>query len=501
MAQNPWDFQFQAGLMEHGSDVHSWGRHGQMITDQAKFGGGLILGYSLNEHCNLRLNYWRSKLQGNDKNIENEFALGHDLRAFSFSSPLHEIGVSLEYHFLKDPMNIDQTNRNTKWSPYVLIGGAFSYTNPSVNFGNYNRKGKINKDKENLTHWHLQIPMGLGIKYQLSEVIFITAEAEGVLPLHDYLDGISESANPEKNDSYQVLALELGINIGAKPDTDQDGIIDDEDECPQLFGLKELNGCPDSDGDGIKDLSDDCPLIYGTQLHNGCPDTDGDGIKDMDDACPEVAGLQKYDGCPIPDSDGDGINDELDPCPQIIGTINGCPDSDSDGVIDMQDPCPLVFGNMNGCPDSDKDGIADHVDQCPYVFGVPEKQGCPLIKKNNTGIVIKALDIRDLYFETNTAELIITSKPRLSDIADYASKYPNAHFNITGFADSRNNNDYNIDLSYKRAERVYNDLIKMGINADRLHIIAKGETEPLGDNSTEEGRQLNRRVEVRSYGQ
>ena len=48
---------------------------------------------------------------------------------------------------------------------------------------------------------------------------------------------------------------------------------------------------------------------------------------------------------------------------------------------------------------------------------------------------------------------------------------------------------------------MYNDLVKKGIDANRLHIIAKGEAEPLGDNSTEEGRQLNRRVEVVSYGQ
>ncbi len=500
-AQSKWDLQFQAGIMEHGSDVHSWGRHGQMITDQAKFGGGAIVGYSLNEHCQLRVNYWRSKLEGNDKNIENEYALGHEIRAFSFTSPLHEIGLSIEYHFLQDPMNIDVLKRKSKWSPYVLGGVALSYTDPAVNFAHYVRKGKINQDKENVRNWYMQIPLGLGVRYPISEVVFLSMEARGVLPLHDYLDGISVSANPNKNDAYQVLALGLGINIGAMPDLDKDGVNDDEDECPDVFGLKSLNGCPDTDEDGIADYKDECPLLPGLQTFKGCPDSDGDGIVDAADQCPELAGLEKYFGCPTPDSDGDGINDDVDQCPNIIGTINGCPDSDDDGVIDMEDPCPLVFGYLNGCPDADGDSIADHLDACPYVAGVASKNGCPLQEKKSASPAVRSLVLTDLYFETNSTELIILSRPRLTQIRDYASKYPTAHFNITGFADSRADDDYNINLSFKRAERIYNDLIKMGIDAQRLHINAMGESAPLGDNSTEEGRQMNRRVEVRSYGQ
>jgi hypothetical protein len=56
-------------------------------------------------------------------------------------------------------------------------------------------------------------------------------------------------------------------------------------------------------------------------------DKDGDGVLDVDDNCPDVAGFAKYGGCPIPDTDADGINDEEDKCPNVGGPADnfGCP--------------------------------------------------------------------------------------------------------------------------------------------------------------------------------
>ena len=74
---------------------------------------------------------------------------------------------------------------------------------------------------------------------------------------------------------------------------------------------------------------DKCPGKAGIAKYNGCPipDTDGDGVNDEQDKCPAVAGLPKYNGCPIPDTDGDGVNDELDLCPDKAGPASskGCP--------------------------------------------------------------------------------------------------------------------------------------------------------------------------------
>ena len=86
-------------------------------------------------------------------------------------------------------------------------------------------------------------------------------------------------------------------------------------------------------------------------------DTDDDGVEDKIDKCPDVAGSKKYNGCPVPDTDGDGMNDEADACPTVAGDVNfnGCPvpDSDGDGVIDTEDKCTTEPGTKanNGCPE------------------------------------------------------------------------------------------------------------------------------------------------------
>ena len=57
------------------------------------------------------------------------------------------------------------------------------------------------------------------------------------------------------------------------------------------------------------------------------PDTDKDGINDEQDQCPLVAGIARYAGCPVPDTDKDGVNDEDDKCPNEAGPAAnfGCP--------------------------------------------------------------------------------------------------------------------------------------------------------------------------------
>ena len=61
---------------------------------------------------------------------------------------------------------------------------------------------------------------------------------------------------------------------------------------PILRARIELNGCPDTDGDGVSDNEDECPSLKGPIENNGCPiiDKDGDGVLDSEDACPDTPG-------------------------------------------------------------------------------------------------------------------------------------------------------------------------------------------------------------------
>ena len=125
-------------------------------------------------------------------------------------------------------------------------------------------------------------------------------------------------------------ALILFILIGALTsctDSDNDGVIDRFDECPDEPGLEEFDGCPDTDGDGVPDGEDECPDEPGLKKFDGCPDTDEDGFQDSEDNCPDEPGLEEFNGCP--DTDEDGIPDHEDDCPETYGyeKYDGCPDN------------------------------------------------------------------------------------------------------------------------------------------------------------------------------
>jgi outer membrane protein OmpA-like peptidoglycan-associated protein len=71
--------------------------------------------------------------------------------------------------------------------------------------------------------------------------------------------------------------------------------------CPDEAGLEQFNGCPDTDGDGVMDKNDECPNEAGPIENKGCPvkDQDGDGVPDAEDKCPGVAGVAENYGCPM----------------------------------------------------------------------------------------------------------------------------------------------------------------------------------------------------------
>ena len=285
------------------------------------------------------------------------------------------------------------------------------------------------------------------------------------------------------------------------PDTDGDGLMDKEDECPEIAGLVEFKGCPDSDGDKIIDKLDDCPEVAGLAEFKGCPDSDSDGIKDSDDACPQNAGPKENQGCP--DKDSDGLFDFIDACPEIAGPKenNGCPwpDTDGDGILDKDDDCPLLKGPAanKGCPykDTDGDGLLDKDDDCPNTAGPIENKGCPIIEVEIVEVLRTAFD--NLEFESGKDIILEVSKVALDELADVLIKKATWKLEISGHTDNIGGENFNLVLSKKRAEALKNYLIFKGVDTNRLITFYFGETQPLIDNTTLEGRKKNRRVEMK----
>ncbi len=254
-------------------------------------------------------------------------------------------------------------------------------------------------------------------------------------------------------------------------DTDGDGIYDKDDECPDVPGLEEFNGCPDTDGDGITDAKDECPDTAGTAEFNGCPDTDGDGVADPKDDCPTVAGLAELNGCP--DADGDGITDAKDECPNEAGPVanNGCPYQDKDG-----------------------DGVLDKDDNCPDVAGTVANNGCPEVTEE----IQKTLNeyAAQVLFDSGKSSIKEESNKVLNDIIAILKEYPTAKFKVEGHTDSQGAAKLNQRLSDSRANSVKNFLTENGVDQFRLSAIGYGEDRPIATNKTRAGRAKNRRVEI-----
>ena len=244
-------------------------------------------------------------------------------------------------------------------------------------------------------------------------------------------------------------------------------------------------------------------------------DSDNDGLLDNVDACPQEPetknGFKDEDGCPdeIPDSDGDGLRDPDDKCPQepedrdTFQDEDGCPDpdNDADGILDASDRCPLEPGPQvtGGCPDPDrdKDTVVDRLDNCPDEPGKPELQGCKekqLVRIQETSIEI----LEVVQFEYNKAVIQKRSFKLLDDVAKVIVNHPELkHIRVEGHTDDRGNDAYNKKLSQARAESVMRYLTEHGVAAERLEAVGYGEEKPVEDNTTEAGRTKNRRVEFK----
>jgi outer membrane protein OmpA-like peptidoglycan-associated protein len=231
----------------------------------------------------------------------------------------------------------------------------------------------------------------------------------------------------------------------------------------------------DTDGDGIVDAEDACPTVKGIAAFKGCPDTDKDGITDAEDKCPNEAGIAKYQGCPIPDTDKDGINDENDKCVDVFG-------------VARYEGCPV--------PDSDGDGLNDEVDRCPAEKGDSASGGCPAKAAEDIQSV-KSFQAGPILFASSSSALTAEAKVELDKVAGYLNENKDVSVAVTGYTDNTGSEKINTALSAKRANAAVAYLIGKGIDKSRLTASGLGPDHPVGDNSTEDGRSQNRRVEFK----
>ncbi len=149
-------------------------------------------------------------------------------------------------------------------------------------------------------------------------------------------------------------------------------------------------------------------------------------------------------------------------------------------------------------PDSDGDGVLDANDRCP---GTPRGEpvdayGCS--KSQLTKGDERQFD--DVLFDFNKSTITKQGQMILDNAAAVVNsgEFARLKINVSGHADWVGSEGYNQALSERRANVVKSYLVKKGVAANRIRTFAYGETQPVADNNTDEGRALNRRTEVRT---
>ena len=112
--------------------------------------------------------------------------------------------------------------------------------------------------------------------------------------------------------------------------------------------------------------------------------------------------------------------------------------------------------------------------------------------KKNTVIILQ-----NLFFDTDKTTIQNTSAQSLDDMYKLLVENPKIEVEITGHTDNVGSDRYNMKLSAGRAKAVYDEMVKRGIDPNRMTWKGKGEREPIDTNDTPEGRQENRRVEFK----
>lgn len=174
------------------------------------------------------------------------------------------------------------------------------YSKPLLRIGAFNLKAELGFGLSGVEQSSSTIASaGLGADLKLSSALKLKIGTE-------FTNGLNQNF-------FDFLAYTAGLNYRLKPAKANKAVPEDY---------------ADRDLDGVSDENDRCPDDFGLGANLGCPDQDGDRVVDRDDACPTVPGDPENQGCPLEDSDSDGVADAIDQCPNLKGSIatNGCPE-------------------------------------------------------------------------------------------------------------------------------------------------------------------------------
>jgi outer membrane protein OmpA-like peptidoglycan-associated protein len=393
------------------------------------------------------------------------------------------------------------------WEPYVGAGLGVLFFNGNANLRNYAYESDgyvgylpITLGTEYALNDRWQLDANANVNYVFSDKVFSTNRKNtGIGTGNDawwgLFAGISYTIVLSDNDvDGDGLLNSVEEQLGTDPkkaDTDGDGLSDGDEV--NKYHTNPLKA--DSDGDGLSDKDE--IMIYKTDPNK--TDTDGDGLSDGDE-------VLKYKTDPLKwDTDGDGLSDGDELSKYMTDPLKW--DTDGDGLKDGDEV--LRFKTDPLKVDTDGDGISDALEvkngTNPLDANDPPK---PEPKKEVElpkpeppkpvaiqAEVGKAIVLEGVVFKSGKAEISPESEQILSNAKKTLEDNLDLTVEIRGYTDNVGNAKKNLKLSKSRAESVKAWLVNAGIAPGRITAKGYGDKNPIGDNKTAEGRQMNRRIE------
>ena len=305
-----WSLGLNAGVM---SPVNVLGGKNDFSNWDINLGYGATLRKQFGHAFGVELGFLRGDLAGN-----NEEAIGgvqNNRRSFetsyAYSGSIMGVVNVATVDFLKRENNVNFLVK----AGYGVAGYAPTYV--TGNGTNVSWEGKAGDNNDEKYVQEQFIPVGVGVKFKISERVNFDLGYNMYFLDGDNIDGTRTSDNSNDKYSYAYGGLEFSLGSSAKPNLDWVNplaLMYDELKDPTLRQeVEALKGRVSTIETTVSDL---------------LKDTDGDGVADKLDKCPDTEAGVKVDGsgCPL-DVDADGIPDSKDSCPTEKGTaeLNGCP--------------------------------------------------------------------------------------------------------------------------------------------------------------------------------
>lgn len=175
---------------------------------ETSIGAGLFARFPVNDSWYMRTGLSYVRIAGTD--LDNA---DRDRRAFAFHNNMVEFSLVGEF----EPWGSSRIAGGMPISPYFMFGSGLIYTNPQVDFSRFTGDlltRNVIRDRDTpYSKLRVIIPVGVGVKVPMGDAWLVGLEASIRYPFSDFLDGISYSANPEKNDWYSLIGLTLAKKL------------------------------------------------------------------------------------------------------------------------------------------------------------------------------------------------------------------------------------------------------------------------------------------------